>query len=144
MYPSFSCFFYIYISWILFLCLMLSHCSSLFKATLLFLLLAGAIQTLINYWSRSPEVTQPLLQQADKNGTLSATVYLLLSSSKQTSKLNYLVFHFTRCTNISYFLQHLFLHKASLWKFQFLFRIVITLTFMQKSPATGTRRTSAS
>lgn len=134
MYPSFSCFFYIYISRILFLCLMLSHCSSLFKATLLFLLLAGAIQTLINYWSRSPEVIQPLLQQADKNGTLSAPVYLLLSFSKQTNKLNYLVCHFAQCTNISCFLQSFFLHKASLWKFQFLFGIVIILTFVQKSP----------
>lgn len=89
----------------------------MFKATLLFLLLAGAIQTLINYWSRSPEVTQPLLQQADKNGTLWATVYLLLSFSKQTNKLNYFVFHFVWCTNISCFLQSRFLHKAGLWKF---------------------------
>lgn len=104
----------------------------MFKARLLFLLLAGAIQTLINYWSRSPEVTQPLLQQADKNGILSAIVYLLLSFSKQANKLNYLVFHFVQCTNISCFSHSLFLHKASPLKSQFLFEIVITLVFTQK------------
>lgn len=137
MYPSFSCFFYIYISRILFLCLMLSHCSSLFKATLLFLLLAGAIQTLINYWSRSPEVTQPLRQQADKNGTLSAPVYLLLSFSKQTNKLNYLVCHFVRCTNISCFLQSLFSSQGKSLKTPVSFWNCDNLNIHAKEPKTG-------
>lgn len=87
---------------------MLQQCSSLFKVTLLFLLLARAVQTLINYWSLCPEVTESLLQEADKNGILLATVYLL---SKQTNKLNYLVFYSVWYTNILCSLQKVYLFQ---------------------------------